>query len=67
MKILVRNPSSSKKFNPTIGGTKSFLSFRNEKFWAAMNELFKTRNNEEIVGLELTDEGIQATFEPCTK
>lgn len=62
-KILIRNPSSEKKFNPLGGGTKSFLAFRNEKFWAAMDNVFKTRNNEKIVGLELTEEGITATFE----
>lgn len=67
MKILVRNPNSDKKFNPLAGGTKSFIAFRNERFWTAMNEMFKTRNGEQIVGLELTDEGIKATFEPCTK
>lgn len=60
--ILIRNPSSNKKFSPS-DGVKSFVSFRNEKFWAAMNNCFAVKNGEKIIGLKLTDEGIMATFE----
>ncbi len=60
--ILIRNPSSNKKFVPT-DGVISFVSFRNEKFWAAMNNCFAVKNGEKITGLKLTDEGVTATFE----
>ncbi len=63
MKIAVRNPSSKKKFFTDGGGLKSAVSYRNETFWAAMNQLFGVRKNEKITGLVLTDEGITATFE----
>lgn len=60
--ILVRNPSSNKKYTSATG-VVSFVSFRNEKFWAAMNSCFAVKNGEKITGLKLTDEGITATFE----
>lgn len=60
--IIVRNPSSNKKFVPS-GGVKTFVSFRNEKLWEAINKCFAVRTNEKITGLQITDEGITATFE----
>ncbi len=60
--LLVRNPKSNKKYTPS-GGVKTFVSFRNEKLWEAINKCFAVRANEQITGLHITDEGITATFE----
>lgn len=64
-KILIRNPASLKKFSPLDGGLKSHVSFRNPRFWEGMDKCFGVRPNEKISGLEITDEGILATFETC--
>jgi len=60
--LLVRNPSSLKKFSPSEG-TKSFVSFRNASFWEAMDKCFNTKATEKITGIEITENGITATFE----
>jgi hypothetical protein len=47
----------------TSGGTKSQISFQNPAFRQAMNELFKVKDTEYISEIDITDEGITATFE----
>lgn len=62
-KLLIRNPSSTKKFDPTVVANKSRGSFRDAEFWKAMDSWFGTDPDEKILGLEISEEGITATFE----
>lgn len=47
----------------TKGGTKSQISFQNPAFREAMNKLFNVKDTEYISDIDITDEGITATFE----
>jgi len=47
----------------TKSGTKSHISFYNPAFLEAMNKMFNVKDTEYISDLDITGQGITATFE----